>query len=88
MLGKPCIVIGEQGYGGLITPQNLSQQFANKFQGRIGGSLNEYIPLNLIMNDIQYVQNTEKSKNIDCIIIKNKELLDTSIAKPSNRLTT
>ena len=28
------------------------------------------------MNDIQYVQNTEKSKNIDCIIIKNKELLD------------
>ncbi|MBY2897275.1 hypothetical protein AE938_00105 [Bacteroides fragilis] len=76
MLGKPCIVIGEQGYGGLITPQNLSQQFANKFQGRIGGSLNEYIPLNLIMNDIQYVQNTEKSKNIDCIIIKNKELLD------------
>lgn len=39
MLGKPCIVIGEQDME--TSHPNLSQQFANKFQGRIG-KLNEY----------------------------------------------
>ncbi len=53
MLGKPCVVVGEQGYGGIITPQNFKIFYQNHFQGRIGGYLNEYIPEHILRDDIQ-----------------------------------
>ncbi len=53
MLDKPCIAIGERGYGGIITPQNFKAFYNSHFQGRIGGYLNEYIPEHLVKDDIQ-----------------------------------
>ncbi len=62
LLGKPCVVVGEQGYGGVITPQNLKIFYQNDFQGRIGGYLNEYIPEHLLQNDIQKLTSLEDEK--------------------------
>ena len=74
-LKKPCIVVGEQGYGGVITPQNFDWQLKTNFQGRIGGYLNEFIPENLLANDVKKTERTAKEE-----LLKNareiKELLD------------
>lgn len=50
---KPCIVVGEQGYGGLITAQNMPMQCKCNFQGRVGGYIGEYIPEHLLQDDIR-----------------------------------
>ena len=50
---KPCIVVGERGYGGVVILQNFDWQLKTNFQGRIGGYLNEHIPVALLTNDIQ-----------------------------------
>lgn len=62
MFGKPCIVVGEQGYGGIITLQNLKIFYQNHFQGRIGGYLNEYIPEHILRDDIQKLMSLEVEK--------------------------
>ena len=49
---KPCIIIGSQGYGGIVTRTNFTLQYKSNFQGRIGGELDEYIPEKLLMGDI------------------------------------
>lgn len=53
LCNKPCIVIGEKGYGGLISEDNLKEQYRSFFQGRIGGRYLEMLPNNLIVEDLQ-----------------------------------
>lgn len=50
---KPCIIVGERGYGGILTPECLSFQFDTGFQGRIGGYIGEYIPGKLVREKIK-----------------------------------
>jgi len=50
---KKTIVIGERGYGGLVTNENLEYHISNCFQGRNGGKLDEFIPLHLVENAIK-----------------------------------
>lgn len=72
---KPCIVVGEQGYGGIISPQNLLAQQSNHFQGRIGGYLGEYIPENLLQDDLQTLMNLDDEKQNE-LVENNKNILD------------
>ena len=73
-LEKPCIVVGEQGYGGIVTPQNFDLQHKANFQGRIGGYLNEFVPEDLLADDIERIEKVAKEE-----VLKNaselKELL-------------
>lgn len=34
---KPVIVVGEYGFGGLVTPDTLHEQYNNYFRGKING---------------------------------------------------
>ena len=50
--GKKTIVIGEKGFGGLVTAENLEYHLSNFFQGRNGGKFDESIPPHLLLNAI------------------------------------
>lgn len=52
-LGKKVIVIGERGYGGIPTINNLDLFYNEFFQGAIGGRLDGPIPESLFFEDIQ-----------------------------------
>lgn len=51
----PVIVAGSHGFGGLVTDDNIHNFIASGFNGRIGGTANEKIPIASIMYEIQYV---------------------------------
>ena len=61
-LCKPCIVVGERGYGGTITPESFELQNKNGFQGRVGGHLNEHLPGKLILEDVLDLLEWEQEK--------------------------
>lgn len=50
---KKIIVVGERGYGGLVTNENLKYHISNCFQGRNGGKLDEAIPIQLVLKAIE-----------------------------------
>jgi hypothetical protein len=52
VLCKPCIIVGERGFGGIVTPDNFKTRIKNGFLGRIGGELNEYIPERVIWDSV------------------------------------
>lgn len=66
-LCKPCVVVGEYGYGGIITFENIELLYKNNFQGRVGGYLDEYLPSNLIFEDIQSLLDMESDEINDII---------------------
>lgn len=45
---KPVIVVGEYGFGGLVTPDTLHEQYNNYFRGKINGIKAEYFSLERI----------------------------------------
>lgn len=49
---KPTLVVGQEGYGGVISLLNINIQTLNGFKGRIGGCLDEFIPVDLLFKDI------------------------------------
>ncbi len=75
MAGKPCVVVGELGYGGIITPKSLKIYYKNNFQGRIGGYLNEYIPQHILQDDIHKLMMLDFQK-IDISATENKQALE------------
>ncbi|MBE0674327.1 MAG: hypothetical protein IH591_06665 [Bacteroidales bacterium] len=50
--GKPAIVVGEYGLGGLINHEKIKKQYDCSFSGRIGGEFGELIPPRLLSDDI------------------------------------
>lgn len=54
---KPFIVLGERGYGGIPTPNNIVQFYNEFFQGTIGGRLDGPLPENLVYEDIVNILN-------------------------------
>ncbi len=79
-LGKPVIVAGERGYGGLINPETFLLQYHNHFQGRIGGELGEFIPEKLLMDDILDLLEWG-SERVNKIVKANHQLLKKESAK-------
>ncbi|GHV56205.1 hypothetical protein FACS1894182_02270 [Bacteroidia bacterium] len=51
--GKKTIVVGEKGYGGLVTEENLEYHTGNFFQGRNGGKFDEPVPFPLLSQAIE-----------------------------------
>ena len=49
---KPSIVIGQYGFGRLLTSSQFAQQYLSGFNGRIGANMNELLPLKLIEFEI------------------------------------
>lgn len=50
---KPVIVIGENGSGGVLTPESFSEQYHSGFLGKVRGELNEYFSFEQFNHDIQ-----------------------------------
>lgn len=61
-LKKKVIVVGERGYGGLVTGTNIQAFYLNFFQGRNGGKLDEYIPLQLLRKDVEAVVSEQEKQ--------------------------
>lgn len=62
---KKTIVVGEKGYGGIVSSKNIVYHYLNFFQGRNGGKYDEMIPINLLKNDInKEICSVEKNKII------------------------
>lgn len=53
LLEKPVIVVGERGYGGLVTLENIGILHNFGYRGRAGGSMGEHIPLHLVAYSYQ-----------------------------------
>lgn len=50
---KPVIVIGENGSGGVLTPESLIEQYHSGFLGKVHGELNEYFSFEQFEHDVQ-----------------------------------
>lgn len=75
LLEKFCIVIGERGYGGIVSRDLFNNQYKNHFQGRIGGTLGESTPQTLLNDDIGlFLSMNEEERNN--LYLENKTLLE------------
>ena len=52
---KPCVVLGDCGLGGLVTPANYEQLQSVSFSGRKGGCPGEFVPIDLLETEIRTV---------------------------------
>lgn len=50
---KPVIVVGDYGFGGLVTPETFRSQYNNCFKGKINGMKDEYFPLEILEGEIR-----------------------------------
>lgn len=50
---KPVIVVGDYGFGGLVTPDTFRSQYNNCFRGKINGMKDEYFPLEILEGEIK-----------------------------------
>lgn len=57
---KPVIVVGDYGFGGLVTPDTLRIQYGNSFRGKINGLKDEYFSLERLEGEIR------KGFNLTC----------------------
>lgn len=81
LLKKPAIILGNNGYGGLLTEKNIISQYHQNFSGRIGGVINEMIPLNLLQLDFETLTNVDIE-----VIRRTKEILEQEIEKEKSQL--
>ncbi|SMO70983.1 hypothetical protein SAMN06265379_105178 [Saccharicrinis carchari] len=84
-LGKPVIVAGERGYGGLLNRENFLVQYHNHFQGRIGGELGEHIPEKLLMDNVLDLLEWG-SERVNKMVKENHQLLKKESAKQEKAL--
>lgn len=59
-LCKPCVVLGNRGLGGMVTPANYEQLQSVFFMGRKGGYIGEMVPSDLLEVEIR------KAFSVDC----------------------
>lgn len=50
---KLVIVLGDYGFGGLVTPDTLRIQYGNRFKGKINGLKDEYFSLEKLEGEIR-----------------------------------
>ncbi|HBM16908.1 MAG TPA: hypothetical protein DD381_11265 [Lentisphaeria bacterium] len=71
---KPCIIVGERGFGGMLTTNKMEAQYRTFFQGRIGGEIGEYIPEKLFMSEISDLMELD-NEAINAIVQENYRFL-------------
>jgi hypothetical protein len=69
----PVMIIGPNGLGGWVTPENFPYLQRDGFMGRPGGELWERIPSFVVMEELLSIKNCT---NLDDILRKNSELAD------------
>ena len=67
-LGKKVIIVGERGYGGIPTINNINLFYNEFFQGAIGGRFDGPIPESLFTEDIQKLE-TGNLRNLKTSVI-------------------
>jgi hypothetical protein len=74
-IGKPYIIFGKRGFGGIINKNNFEKMMKNDFEGRIGGEIYEFTNIKMLYNEIEYIlSNPEEIREIlkdNMNIIKN-----------------
>lgn len=75
-IGVPAIILGDYGLGGRVTVNNYELQKENEFKGRLGGSRDEHIPLDLAFYQIR--SGLKDSSLEEALLLKNKILEDYS----------
>lgn len=63
---KPCIIVGDRGYGGILDVENFDIQYQHNFQGRTGAELDEYIPLEFLRADLEFLLSSREKLIDDC----------------------
>lgn len=69
MMQKPVFVLGRCGFGGLIGKDNVEEHYHTGFSGRLGGVIDEYIPIRMIDFEIRKVLD-EKAEGLEVIAEK------------------
>jgi len=52
LYGKPVVLAGDYGHGGIISQNNVTEYYHNSFFGRQEGIKDEYFPLQMLVRDI------------------------------------
>ncbi|SEF91888.1 hypothetical protein, partial [Parabacteroides chinchillae] len=52
-LCKPCVILGDYGLGGIVTPANYDHLQSVSFRGRKGACFKEMVPLDLLEVEIR-----------------------------------
>ena len=68
---KPVIVVGDCGSGGLLTSNNVLEQYHNRFAGQIGGEKDAYFSLDQFQKDIKAASKIS-SRELEAIALKLK----------------
>lgn len=71
---KPVIVVGEFGSGGLLTLNNVEEQYNNNFAGEIGGELDGYFSLDQFQKDMKAASKLS-SRELEAISEKLKKTI-------------
>ena len=50
---KPVIIVGDYGFGGLVTPNTFRKHYNNSFRGKINGVRDEYFSLERLEGEIK-----------------------------------
>lgn len=66
-LGKPCVILGNYGLGGIVTPENYEQLRAMDFTGRYGASCGEMVPIDLLEAEITKIFLMEHRENVEIL---------------------
>ncbi len=69
----PTIIIGPHGLGGWVTPDNIEYLLKDNFKGRPSGRLNEFIPLEILVDE--FIEISEE-KNLMKILKKNASIIN------------
>lgn len=69
----PTMIIGVNGLGGWVTPDNVNYFLKDNFRGRLGGSFNEHIPSQIVVDELLEIKEAE---NLNNILSENALILD------------
>lgn len=73
----PVLIIGSYGMGGWVTPDNIEYLFKTCFKGRPGGTLNEPIPLEILVDELLEIKECNHMREL---LVKNKAIIKNKCA--------
>jgi hypothetical protein len=77
----PIVIVGPNGLGGWVTPDNFTYLSREAFMGRPAGSLWEAVPYSLLLEELSCIL---ECKELESILKKNKDLAEQMPYLPSS----
>lgn len=68
----PAIVVGERGFGGIMTKKMLKKHYLSDFRGRIGAELFETIPHSILQDEILTILSKLKNNEYESLSLRNE----------------